>query len=160
MRRASVPRRLVAGQRVVVSKGRGRWKGKEVERKVKRVKFTEPIHPHRDILHAPLFKRSYVNPRAGAPPPHILEGMSERAKWEDQALRARSGGGFVGQLRRKKGWREGVRGAQGREDERTVEEEERLKRLEERVKRENERRRAISEQAEKVTEKNPKVTKS
>lgn len=149
IKRAGVPKRLVPGQTVVVLKGS---KGKDVGRRVKRVKILDPVHPHRDILHAPLFKRSPVNPRAGAPPPHILEGMSERAKWEDQVLRGRSGGGFVGKLRREKGWKESVKGGQGREDERSGEEDVKLKKLEDRVTRENARRRAMAERREKEIE--------
>ncbi|CAE6493353.1 unnamed protein product [Rhizoctonia solani] len=103
-----------------------------------------PVHPHRDILYAPVMKRVLVNPRAGAAPPHILEGMSPKERWIDQAVRGKSGGGFVGQLRREKGWKKGLREGQGLEDERSGEVEIRLKKLEGEIEAENQLRRRVA----------------
>ncbi|KAJ1304909.1 hypothetical protein OPQ81_006043 [Rhizoctonia solani] len=103
-----------------------------------------PVHPHRDILHAPVMKRVLVNPRAGAAPPHILEGMSPKERWIDQAVRGMSGGGFVGQLRKERGWKKGVREGQGVEDERSGEDEARLRKLEGEIEAENEMRRRVA----------------
>lgn len=147
--RAGVPKRLLGPQQAAVQTGFGRRKSSV---KVHR-KFTNPVHPHRDILHAPLMKRVPVNPRAGAPPAHILEGMSEEERRVDQALRGRSGGGFVGQLRREKGWKHGVGGNQGLEDERADEEEAVLRRLEDEMDLENKRRRKLAEERLKETKK-------
>ncbi|KAG9077663.1 hypothetical protein FRC06_008779 [Ceratobasidium sp. 370] len=141
MRRAGVPKRLVGPQEVLVKKGKGRSARMQ---RVKR-KFTNAVHPHRDILHAPLYKREYVNPRRGGPPPHILEGMSEGKRREDQILRGRSGGGYVGYLRRMRGWKSGVKGRRGVEDERGPEEDRQLKKTEGRIEKENERRRMLAE---------------
>ncbi|KEP48815.1 complex 1 LYR-like protein [Rhizoctonia solani 123E] len=85
--------------------------------------------------------RVLVNPRAGAAPAHILEGMSAKERWIDQAIRGKSGGGFVGQLRRERGWKHGVRGHQGVEDERSGEDEVRLRKLEAEIEAENDSRR-------------------
>ncbi|KAG8690481.1 hypothetical protein FRC11_011304 [Ceratobasidium sp. 423] len=103
-----------------------------------------PVHPHRDILYAPVMRRVLVNPRAGAAPPHILEGMSPKERWIDQAVRGKSGGGFVGQLRREKGWKKGVREGQGLEDERSGKDEARLRKLEGEIEAENELRRRVA----------------
>ncbi|KAG8679475.1 hypothetical protein FRC09_018943, partial [Ceratobasidium sp. 395] len=140
MRRTGVPKRLVGPQEVVVKNGKGRRaRVKTIKRK-----FTNTIHPHRDILYAPLYKREYVNPRHGGPPPHILEGMSEKDKLEDQILRGRSGGGYVGYLRRMKGWKSGIKGRRGVEDEGGPERNKELKKVEGEVEVENERRRMLT----------------
>ncbi|KAG9123746.1 hypothetical protein FRC07_014081 [Ceratobasidium sp. 392] len=145
MRRAGVPKRLVGPQEVAVKSGEGRTtRTKRVKRK-----FTNAVHPHRDILHAPLYKREYVNPRRGAPPPHILEGMSDKERREDQILRGRSGGGYVAYLRRMRGWKLGVEGRRGVEDERGPEEDRALKEAEGEVEMENERRTKLVEDKDK-----------
>ncbi|QRV94388.1 hypothetical protein RhiJN_22406 [Ceratobasidium sp. AG-Ba] len=138
MKRANIPKRLVGPQEVAVKIG------KKGQVKKERRKITNGVHPHRDILHARLYKREYVNPRKGGPPPYILEGMSKEAIKEDQVIRGRSGGGYVGHLRRMKGWKQDVKGRQGLEDERGPEEGKRLKTKEGQVESENERRRNIS----------------
>ncbi|KAG9084032.1 hypothetical protein FS749_005555 [Ceratobasidium sp. UAMH 11750] len=145
MGRAAVPKRLVGPQEVMVKKGKGR----RARTKWVKQKFTNAVHPHRDILHAPLYKREYVNPRRGGPPAHILEGMSEEARREDQILRGRSGGGYVGYLRRMRGWKSGVKGRRGVEDERGPEEDRQLKKAEGEIEKENERRRVLAEKRDK-----------
>ncbi|CAE6472667.1 unnamed protein product [Rhizoctonia solani] len=107
----------------------------------KRLRHAGSMYPHRDVLYAPAMKRVLVNPRAGAAPAHILEGMSAKERWIDQAIRGKSGGGFVGQLRRERGWKHGVRGHQGVEDERSGEDEARLRKLEAEIEAENDSRR-------------------
>ncbi|CAE6402139.1 unnamed protein product [Rhizoctonia solani] len=115
-----------------------------VARRLRKSKSTNPVHPHRDILHVPLMKRVLVNPRGGAPPAHILEGMSPHERWTDQAIRGMSGGGFVGQLRRESGWKKAVRKGQGLEDERSGEDDAKLKKLENEIEAENEMRRRVA----------------
>ncbi|KDN45491.1 hypothetical protein RSAG8_04815, partial [Rhizoctonia solani AG-8 WAC10335] len=70
-----------------------------VSKRLRKSGIKNPVHPHRDILHAPLMKRVMVNPRAGAAPPHILEGMSAKERWIDQAIRGTSGGGWLARKR-------------------------------------------------------------
>jgi hypothetical protein len=147
MRRAGVPKRLLARREVTVNVGRIRGNGRT---KTVRQRFTNSVHPHRDILHAPLYKRVFVNPRAGAPPAHILEGMSEKERREDQILRSRTGGGYVAHLRRMRGWKQGVKGRQGLEDDRPRKEDAELKKIERQMARENVRRRSLAEKKDKA----------
>jgi hypothetical protein len=146
MRRASVPKRLLGEREVTVKVGRIRGG----RRKSVKQRLRNSVHPHRDILHAPLYKRVPVNPRAGAPPAHILEGMSEQERREDQILRSRTGGGYVAQLRRVRGWKQGVKGQQGLEDDRPGEVDAELKKLERKMMRENARRRSLAEKKDKA----------
>ncbi|GAB1524627.1 hypothetical protein RhiTH_007781 [Rhizoctonia solani] len=105
----------------------------------------DPVHPHRDILYARVMRRVDVNPRAGAAPPHILQGMDAKERKMDQAIRGRSPGGYVTQLRREKGWKRGLEPGQGQEDERSGEAEARLKKLEDAIEAENGMRRRVAE---------------
>ncbi|CCO35117.1 hypothetical protein BN14_09232 [Rhizoctonia solani AG-1 IB] len=111
----------------------------------RRVRIKNPVHPHRDILYARVMRRVDVNPRAGAAPSHILQGMDAKERKMDQAIRGRSGGGYVGQLRRERGWRNGLEPGQGVEDERTGKVEAKLKKLEDAIEMENRARRRATQ---------------
>ncbi|KAG9122542.1 hypothetical protein FRC07_001040 [Ceratobasidium sp. 392] len=145
---AEAERLAKVGPQEVAPRGEGTMaRTKRVKRK-----FTNAVHPHRDILHAPLYKREYVNTRRGGPPPHILEGMSDKEIQDDQILRGRSGGGYVGYLRRMQGWKSGVKGRRGVEDERGPDEDRMLKKAEGKIEMENERRRKLAERMDKDQE--------
>jgi hypothetical protein len=71
--------------------------------------------------------------------------MDAKERKMDQAIRGRSGGGYVGQLRRERGWRNGLEPGQGVEDERTGKVEAKLKKLEDAIEMENRARRRATQ---------------
>ncbi|CAE6466538.1 unnamed protein product [Rhizoctonia solani] len=144
-RKTELRRKLASGEWVT------KWKriavrkmaSSRVSRRMLRIKNS--VYPHRDILYARVMRRVEVNPRAGAAPSHILQGMNTNQRRMDQAIRGRSGGGYVGQLRRERGWKRGLKPGQGLEDERRGEAEVKLRKLEDAIDMENAMRRRVAE---------------